>query len=327
MDDTGQAGDSPETIDDLATFLGNNPDADRDEAADQGEEHPSDETLADTSEETDSDSPADDEGDEKPDSEDAKEQPSGLKFKVPVKGEDGSDASIEVDEKELIAGYQRHADYTRKTQELANKEREAFSVVTTKIEEQRSHYLQQAQLAHAAVRQLAGLRSPEDMAVLAQTDPAQWVAEQQRERAIQGVLGQLEQSAQQERTQAQQQQQQAARERFQKAWDVLSKEGVDRPKLQGIFEGIQKNYGVPQERFAHLDDPALVLVMRDAVAYRQLQAKRADVTKKVEAAPKLPAARQSLPRNEQLNKKLDARFARGKAKLSDLSAYLSANDL
>jgi len=198
----GQADTSPETLDDLASFLVDNPEADEKEDKPNAEE--SDEDNSDS--ETDEDAPADDEDDES-ESEDAEKQTSDLKFKVPVKGEDGTESTVEVDQKELIAGYQRHSDYTRKTMELADKERQAFQVVTTKIEEGRNHYMQQAQLAHAAVQRLAGLRSPEDMAQLAQTDPASWVQEQQRAAAINGVLQQLEMGVNQERAQSHQQQQ------------------------------------------------------------------------------------------------------------------------
>ncbi|HJY07165.1 MAG TPA: hypothetical protein VJ323_12680, partial [Bryobacteraceae bacterium] len=148
----GQAEEGPGTIDDVAQFLVDNPEADIEEEEQTSEESPED--NSDEQEEA----PADDESEEES-SEKPKEQTSGLKFKVPVKGEDGQDTSIEVDEKELIAGYQRHADYTRKTQELADRERDVTQQVATKLQEGRNHYMQQAQLARTAVLQLAGLKS------------------------------------------------------------------------------------------------------------------------------------------------------------------------
>jgi hypothetical protein len=65
--------------------------------------------------------------------------------------------------------------------------------------------------------------------------------------------------------------------------------------------------------------------MRDAAAYQELKAKKAEVVKKAQDAPRLPAQRQSVPKNEQVNKRLDAKFASGKAKLSDLAAYIANN--
>jgi hypothetical protein len=317
----GQAGNGPETMDDLAQFLVDTPDADSDpDAKEEGQ--PSDEPLADNSEEQTEDAPADEEDDS---SEDAEKPPSDLKFKVPVKGEDGVETTVEVDQKELIAGYQRHADYTRKTMELADKEREVTQVVAQKLQEGQGYYLQQAQLARAAVMQLAGLRSPQEMAQLAQQDPATWVAEQQRQAAVHGVLAQLEQGMQREQQQTAAQRQAAMQQEISKAWGTLGQKGIDRPKLVKIFESMTKEYSVPAEKLANVTDPALVLIMADAAAYRELKAKKAEVVKKAQDAPRLPAQRQSVPKNEQVNKRLDAKFASGKAKLSDLAAYIANN--
>ena len=313
----GQADTSPETLDDLASFLVDNPEADEKENTPNAEEP--DEDNSDS--ETDEDAPADDEDDES-ESEDAKEQASDLKFKVPVKGEDGTESTVEVDQKELIAGYQRHSDYTRKTMELADKERQAFQVVTTKIEEGRNHYMQQAQLAHAAVQRLAGLRSPEDMAQLAQTDPASWVQEQQRAAAINGVLQQLEMGVNQERAHSHQQQQQAKAQQYDRAWLELKKDGIDKPKLAGIFKTITSKYGISSEQLANVDNPDVVRIMRDAAAYQDLLGRKSAVTRKAQEAPKLPAQRQSVPRNEAKSKAINQRFTNGKAKLNDLAAFL-----
>ncbi len=318
----GQGLTAPETMDDLAAFLVDNPDADSD--PDEKEEgQPSDEPIADNSEEKPEDAPDEDDP-EKEESEDAKPT-SGLKFKVPVKGEDGAESTIEVDEKELIAGYQRHSDYTRKTMELGNKEREITQVVAQKLEQGQSYYMQQAHLARNAVLQLAGLRSPQEMAQLASTDPATWVQEQQRQAAVQGVLAQLEQGMQHEQQQTAAQRQAAMQQEISRAWGVLGSKGIDKPKLVKIYESVTKEYGVPAEKLANVTDPALVEIMRDAAAYRELKNKKAEVVKKAQDAPRLPAQRQSVPKNEQANKRLDAKFASGKAKLSDLARYLENN--
>lgn len=319
----GQGSDTPETTDDLAQFLLDNPDADQDPDNEE-ERKDSEEPDEDKSDEVDEESPAEDDDES---SEEEAKQPSVLKFKVPVKGEDGAESTIEVDEKELIAGYQRHSDYTRKTQALADKEREAFQVVTTKIEEGRNHYMQQAQLARAAVLQLAGLRSPQEMAVLAQTDPTTWVAEQQRQTAVQSVLSQLEQGMQHEQMQVQQQTAQQTQQQISKAWGVLGQQGIDKPALVKIYETVSTKYGIPMERLSNVTDPALVLLMRDAATLQGLKDKKATVTAKAKEAPKLPAQRQSVPKNEQVNKRLESRFSSGKAKLGDLAKWIESNNL
>ncbi|SDN51818.1 hypothetical protein [Polaromonas sp. JS666] len=322
---TGQAEQAPASIDDLAQFLVDTPEADASDPTEEEEGQPSDEPQQDNSDEaTDPDPAEDDAPEEDEESEEAKKQTS-LKFKVPVKGDDGADTTIEVDEKELVAGYQRHSDYTRKTQELATKEREVTQAVATKLQEGQNYYMQQAQMAHAAVRQFAGLKSPEEMALLAQTDPAAWVQEQQRERFVASTLQQIEQGVQRETAQQEATRRQKEAEAYEATWEELKKDGLDKPALKKIFDTMQDKYKVPATRLANVYDPILVRIMRDAAAYQELKDKKASVVKKVQEAPKLPAQRQSVPKQEQRNKSLNAKFASGKAKLKDLAAYLENN--
>lgn len=312
----GQVEQTPISEDDLAqAFLADTSDETGDEEGQQANDESPD---LDTDEsETDDDGP-DDESDE----DSAQDQTSGRKFKVTVKGEDGADLEQEVDEKELIAGYKRHADYTRKTQELAAEREQAVELVRADVANGRQHYMQQAQLAQAAVMRLAGLRSPEEMAALAQQDPASYVAEQARVQQIHGVLSQIQGQMHQEQLRAQAQQQEQQQKAFSKCWGVIGQKGIDKPKLQHIFEVATKEYGIPQERFANLADPALVLLMADAVAYRELGKKKAEVTKKAEAAPRLPQ-RGNVPRSEGQKKRLDAVFKSGRAGVSDLASMFS----
>lgn len=327
----GQAESGPESVDDLAQFLVDNPEADGSESAPNGKEPGTkpDNSRAEENPDEDSEAgPAEDDSEEESseESDDADKRPS-LKFKVPVKGEDGADTTIEVDEKELIAGYQRHADYTRKTQELGNREREAYQVVSKQLEEGRSYYMHQAQLAHAAVRTLAGLKSAQELAILAQTDNAQYNVEVARERAINEVLGQIENGMHREQQQGEQLTQQEMQREFQTAWGVLGQQGIDKPKLQKIFDDIAKGYGVPKERFAKVSDPKLVLIMRDAAAYRELKNKAATVRPKPADTPRLPAARQVVPNRDKVNKAVSDRLKTGRAKTDDLAAFLYANKI
>ena len=315
---SGQAESAPGNLDDLASFLEDKPL----EASDEQEDDATPQT--DSQEEPDEEESAVDESEAEATEEEAEDQPSAT-FKVTVKGEDGADQTLDVDQKELIAGYQRQRDYTVKTQALAERERQAFEVVTQEIEKSRAHYMQQAQLAHMAVRELAGMRSDEEMAVLAQTDPSLWVQEQQRAAAVRTRLQQIQQGVQSEQAQAQQMQAQQRQQLFSKAWDVLQEKGIDKPKLAGIYQEASKRYGFGEQEFANVYDPRIVLALRDAVAYRALHDKKPAVQQKAQAAPKLPATKQPVARSETKIKQLETRFARkGGAKLDDLAAYLSA---
>jgi len=315
---SGQADSAPGNLDDLASFLEDKPL----EASDEQEDDAT--PQEDSQEEPDEAESAVDESEAEATEEEAEDQPSAT-FKVTVKGEDGADQTLDVDQKELIAGYQRQRDYTVKTQALAERERQAFEVVTQEIEKSRAHYMQQAQMAHMAVRELAGMRSDEEMAVLAQTDPSLWVQEQQRAAAVRTRLQQIQQGVQSEQAQAQQMQAQQRQQLFSKAWDVLQEKGIDKPKLAGIYQEASKRYGFGEQEFANVYDPRIVLALRDAVAYRALHDKKPAVQQKAQAAPKLPATKQPVARSETKIKQLETRFARkGGAKLDDLAAYLSA---
>jgi len=337
----GQAQAAP-TLDDVAELLFDNPEADS--RIEPGETTHNDDAPArkvDKAEPSD-ESPDDESGDHPDDTADPDADPdqdpedddadpesasrtSGLKFKVPVKAEDGTDSTIEVDEKELIAGYQRHSDYTRKTMELGQREEQALQTVQKRLDEGRQHFLHEAQKVHMAIRTLAGLKSDEEMAALAQSDPSAWVQENARAQAIHGVLRQIEESIRSDAGKATQQQNEAAQAEFHRAWGVLGKEGIDKPKLQAIFDGVHEAYGVPKEKFAGVRDPALVLLMRDALKFRELDKKAAGIKKVVEKAPPVPAARQPVPQATRANKQLDTKFRSGKASTRDLGRWLELN--
>jgi len=322
----GQADTAP-TLDDVARFMVDNPEADRDDEPTPADE-PADAESSDTalSEGDEPETPTGE--DDEPAEGDASEEPQGQqggKHKVTVKGADGADQTIEVDTKELVAGYQRHADYTRKTQELANREREAHEVVSRKLQEGSAFYQQEAQKAVQTIRALAGLKTEQELWELAQRDPAAAQAEMLRQRAVESQIAQIEQGVQAEAARRQQESVQADQTAFARCWGVLGQKGLDKPQVQAIFEGIMKNYDVPRERFARLSDPALVLIMQDAMKFRQLQEKTASVKARVAQAPKLPAQRQTAPRSSQVNKRLDAKFRSGKAGTRDLASWIANN--
>lgn len=321
----GQADMAPISADEVAQFLIDNPDAD---GADETQATvPTDEAPADA--DTDEPETNDDGPDDDADNDPADDQPdptSQRKFKVTVKGEDGADLEAEVDEKELIAGYQRQADYTRKTQALAQREEQATEVVRAKVSEAQAHYVQQAQMAQALVARLAGLRSPEEMLELSRQDPAGYVAEQARQQQVHSMIAGLQNQWQQEQFRAQQEQQAAMQQSFARCWGVLGQKGIDKPKLQHIFETVAKDYGIEQERFANLNDPAVVMVMRDAVAYRELQKKASEVKKKAESAPRLPQ-KSNAPRNDVPDKKRVERLRSGRGSRDDLAAFIAQHNL
>lgn len=304
-------------LDDLASFL----DTPGEESDEEIEVENVDES--DSEEATDEDT-SDDSEDEADDGEDDDPAPVE-KVTLKVKGEDGKEETIEATLEELESSYMRQQDYTRKTQALAARENDAVQFFTQKHEEIRSQYLAQAELTRSAIVNLAGFKSESEMAQLAYDDPAMWVSENQRQQQIGNYLNQLDRSIQGEKQQATQQADSAEKNRkaqlFNNTWAVLQKEGIDKPKLEKIYGDMTKNYGYSPEELSTVLDHRAVQVMRDAVAFRALKAQKADVTKKVQAAPRMPT-RQTQPANERRDRDLDAKFKSGRAKLSDLAAFL-----
>ena len=320
----GHAENAPDSLSDLASFLGDTPDA---ESPDGDMEHDEsdDSTAEGDTEDEESDGQEESEDDES-DDEEAEDTPAPeRKLKVTVKGDDGTDQEIEVDEAEVVKGYQRQADYTRKTQELAQREHQAVEILKAKHDEFAQDYLSKAEASRAAIVQLAGLKGEDEMAQLAQSDPAAWVAENQRRQSIVAVLGHLDQQISAERQEIERRQaeamQQARSEMFQRTWAELQKDGIDREKLGKAYSDVTKAYGFSSDELAQVLDHRQVRVMLDALAYRQLKEQKAVVQKKVDAAPKLPQKATPTVKDRK-SQQLEGRFKGGRAKLNDLASYL-----
>lgn len=321
----GQAESAPESggLNDLADFL----DTPEEESEEENTAENAEESTGDADNDTDANGEQGDEEAEASEEGEAEEEPASAdKITFKVKGEDGTEETVEATPEELASSYMRQKDYTKKTQALAARENEAVQILAKKHEEIRDHYLTQAQLTRAAIVNMAGLKSEEEMAQLANSDPVAWVAESQRQKAITSYLNQLGQQIEGEKQHATTQQEQAAQARnakmFEDSWAVLQKDGIDKPKLQKIYGEVSKSYGFTDAELGGVLDHRMVKVMKDAVAYRELQAQKATVTKKVQDAPRMPN-RQAGGAQERRDKALDAKFKSGRAKLNDLAAFLN----
>ncbi len=318
----GHADSAPEAgLEALASFLSDTPEKEPDEEALNAESPPNEDTDEDATTQQDDDEDTDEEPSEDEDAPPAPER----KIKVAIKSDDGEEQELEVSEDELVKGYHRQQDYTRKTQALAERESQAVEFLKSKHDEFRQQYLSQAELARAAVINVAGIKTEAELAQLANSDPAAWVAESQRQKEISHYLNQLDQQINGERQRAAQEQTerqaQTLQEQYQKAWTVLAKEKIDKPALAKIYDDAKKVYGFTDEELGGVYDSRLVMALRDAAAYQALKSQKAEVTKKVVDAPRLPN-KQSTPANERRQQKLNDRFKGGRAKLSDLAELL-----
>lgn len=218
------------------------------------------------------------------------------KFKVKVDGEEA-----EVDESELIQGYQRQQDYTRKTQEAANRLREAdekFTRVTaaeTKIQQdlQFAHMVQQANLPKPPERELLD------------TDPHAYMRQQRDYEDGLNVIRAIEQAHRESVDRTNEQQAEANKKTSQdnatKLFAAIPELKV--PEKQKEWAGkaqstLSKDYGFTDQEIASVTDHRLLLVVNDAMKYRELQAKKPVVEDKLKNAPPLQAGKRSTPQEQ-----------------------------
>jgi len=243
------------------------------------------------------------------DSEEVEEQPTRT-FKVKAAGEER-----EVTETELIEGYQLGADYTKKTQKLAE-ERKAVEAEKAKIQEAnklRDQYAQRLQMMEQFLQQQ---NKGENLEVLKETDPIGYavkVAEQaQREKQLAILQQEQQRIAQQQQAEQSERLQQHLAEESQKLTSLIP--GYGDPKqgdqIRKDIREYAKSVGWSDQELASLYDSRAVLNLYHGMKYQQLQSKKPVIAKKVEAAPKMLKAGNSAPRNADMeqNKKLSQRL-------------------
>lgn len=250
----------------------------------------------------------------------------GRTFKVSVKGDDGADQTIEVNEKERAAGYLRHADFTRKTMELADQRRKVMELADNRMQTAEQAAMQEIQRSQALIIELAQIPSPQQLAHLAATDPAKYPAEHARVEALKAKIAELDGRFNAWKAAQEQRQKQHLEELFRECWANLTPDGIDKPKLEATFTAVQKLYGIPADRFEKINDPKLIRMMIDAVAFRDLKAKAAGSAKEALAnarRPQLPAQRQTTPQATKQSRALNGRFdSKRGGSIRDLGAYI-----
>lgn len=244
----------------------------------------------------------------------------GQKFAIP----DGTPPDLVESVKEV--GKSLQADYTRKTQELVSREQQAAELVSREYEQGKQQVEQAIQQAYAVMTAFGGVMSPQELAQLAQTDQSEWVKQSARQQQLQHYLNDLHQRHQaitEQHTKHQEQQKEAAK---QQAWQRLNSEGIDRDALAKLWSDAKNSYEfLSDERLSNVLDAESWLVLRDAIAYRQLKASKPGVTAKVTAAPRLPEGKKPMSKEDRAF--LDSRksvMRRGGARIGDLAAFIDS---
>tara|TARA_B110000902_G_C14202415_1_gene548326 strand:+ start:27 stop:1037 length:1011 start_codon:yes stop_codon:yes gene_type:complete len=290
-----ESNDSVETqeVDAIETFanaLDAQESEDKPEVADEQEDE---EVVAQTDEETESEE-VEEESDEDEleatdeDDEDSDEVEEAQTFKVKANGEE-QDVTLD----ELVEGYQKGSDYTKKSQHLAEQR---------KAVEEHAYAIQEAQNLrdeyHARLGQVQEVLQNNaeeyvDLDVLKENDPIAYavaVAERtENSKKLQAV--QQEQVRLSEESKAYHSQQQA--QFVQAQAKLLSEKMKDfsNPKkaeqLKGEIRNFGKSVGFSDQELGQVLDHRHVMVLHKAAQWDKLQKAKAGVTKKVANAPKM----------------------------------------
>jgi len=222
------------------------------------------------------------------------EQQPKPRYKVKAAGEE-----IEVDEDELIKGYQQGVDYTKKSQALAEQRKavEAERIHLEQVKQERMAYAQKLQaLDSFLTQQNKGV----DLDVLKETDPIGYavaVAEQnQREKQLAVVRQEQQRIAQQQQAEHQASLQNHLRQESEKLVSLIPE--LATPQGDAIRKQIRdyaKSVGWTDQELSSVYDSRAVVSLYKAMKYEQLQKSKPEVTKKLQAAPKMMRSGTSAP--------------------------------
>ncbi len=216
------------------------------------------------------------------------------RYKVKASGEE-----VEVELDELIKGYQQGADYTKKSQALAE-QRKALEA-----ERQHLEYVKQERQAYAQKLQaldsfLSQQNQGVNLDVLKETDPIGYavaVAEQsQREKQLAVVRAEQQRLAQQQQSEHQASLQNHLRQESEKLTSLIPE--LATPQGDAVRKQIRdyaKSIGWSDQELSQLYDSRAVVTLYNGMKYQQLQKSKPEVNKKLQAAPKMMRSGTSAP--------------------------------
>lgn len=219
------------------------------------------------------------------DEESEEEAPRVEKFVVKVDGKE-----IEVPKDELIRGYQREADYTRKTQKLA----EERKFVESEFQQVRGEREQYAQILGQLQQKLQEFEPPEpDWNRLEVEDPTeyarQWTSHQRRQQqkfavqAEQDRLNQLRQAEMQKQIQTVLAQETARLKEKIPEWSSPEKAKTEGKALLEYGQQL----GFSEQELNTITDSRALLALHKAWKYDQMMSKRPEFQAKIKKAPRM----------------------------------------
>ena len=197
---------------------------------------------------------------------------------------DGTDLSVNLEE--LIQGYQRNADYTRKTQELAQERNQSSEFVERSKKDVEAKLQKLDQLNNAAQAQLQQEYAEVDFEKLYDEDPVEAARLEHKMRRKHEQLAQVSQ-------QTQELQSQEFNKYLGEQQKLLSQkipEFMDEqkgPRFKQQMRDYLGNIGFNDTEINSVYDHRYVMLVKDAMSYRNLQKAKPGIKKKVANAPKV----------------------------------------
>ena len=197
---------------------------------------------------------------------------------------DGTDLSVNLEE--LIQGYQRNADYTRKTQELAQERTQSSEFVERSKKDVEAKLQRLDQLNNAAQAQLQQEYAEVDFEKIYDEDPVEAARLEHKMRRKHDQLAQVQQ-------QTQELQSQEFNKYLGEQQKLLSQkipEFMDEqkgPRFKQQMRAYLGNIGFNDTEINSVYDHRYVMLVKDAMSYRNLQKAKPQIKKKVANAPKV----------------------------------------
>lgn len=224
---------------------------------------------------------------ESEDSEEVEQEVEQPRYRVKV---DGQESEVSLDE--LVKGYQREKDYTKKTQMLAE-HRKALEADRHIVEDARqlgSTYAQRLQIIEQALRSQS---DGENLNELKETDPIGYavkVAERsENEKRLYAIRAEQARIAQLQQAEQAQQLSQVVTQEAEKLSKVLP-EYADPQKGETIRKSIRsyaESVGFSADELSKVYDSRAVLTLYKAMQYDKLMSNKGEVNKKLSQAPKM----------------------------------------
>ena len=208
----------------------------------------------------------------------------------------GEEVAVSLDE--LLSGYSRQSDYTRKTQEIANDRKEMESLQqqynsqVAQIQQERQQYMDALQNIITSSAEGISQYADTDWDALRESDPIEYVTKReelrQSQEKIQAMQREQYMAQQRQNEQTAQMRSQIVQEEYSKLVEALPEWGDEgkQKKLASEIRSYAGTQGFTEEELNSLVDHRSLLVLMKAQKYDQLQ--NSDVkSKKLKNKPKV----------------------------------------